>query len=601
MSEADSTASAASQKKTRDLEKRLKQLSEQYAEKEAECERLRQAHAAFALAQYVDKSTDLTELLDAYGDQIMALPNVEGVVVNLLNETGDALVTAYLRLPEEFDGIRNTYKGFHYPLDQPDVNVVVFKEDKARIVTVDDLSEYAENTRMRFERWRMRNLLVLPLNVKAKDDSLQPIGCVMVFSQEHFLDLQLAESIDAIGDLFARRIQLHWNRQQAVESAQTVKTLYAEIHQFIAYMTSMNSRTTVQEVYSVVAEQFIKRFGFDIVGILLEDNRRLAIEHIAFCKQYAHLADRYEAFRIDTKYALNARDGASAMAFVNNQRFLFDDCMKLLHLPMSAKDKASLTLLKTPRTFLIVPIRLNTRPIGVLWLGTLTEPMRLPETNLALIELLTSFISTAIRNAQTHGLVEQQHGQIESLNQDLQEKIALLDQVSGKDRVTGLNNFGSFEDEVKRRASEYARAGEEGALSAILFDIDDFKQISEKHGQAAANQVLQEAGARILKCVREMDFVARYGGEEFAVLLPQCGLIGAMAIAERIRQSMAAEKFAIDGKGKTITVSGGCAQFHFEENARDFICRADEALYAAKRQGRNCIVKAAEGIGESII
>ncbi|MBI1890860.1 MAG: GGDEF domain-containing protein [Burkholderiales bacterium] len=601
MSGAEGAESASAQKKLRELEKRVKQLSEQFAEKEAECERLRQAHASYALAQYADKSTDLNELLDAYGDQILSIPNVEGLVVNLLNETGDALVTAYLRLPEEFDGIRNTYKGFHYPLDQPDVNVIVFQEAKPRIVTHDDLSEYAENTRMRFERWKMRNLLVLPLNVKTKDDALQPIGSVMVFSQEHFLDLQLAESVDTIGELFARRILLHWNRQQAIESAQTVKTLYAEIHQFISYMTSMNSRTTVEEVYAVVAEQFIKRFGFDIVGILLEENRRLSIEHIAFSKPFVSLSEKYEPFRLDTKYALNARDGASAMAYVNNQRFLFDDCLKLMHLPMSAKDKASLTLLKTPRTFLIVPIRLNTKPIGVMWLGTLAQTMPLPETNLALIELLISFISTAIRNAQAHGLVEQQHDQIESLSQDLQEKIALLDQVAGKDRVTGLNNFSSFEDELKRRTSEYQRAGEDGALSIILFDIDEFAQLSEAYGQQAVNQILQETGAKIRSCVRDMDFVARYGNEEFAVLLPQCDLANAIAIAERVRNKMNSEKFVIDGKRKTVTISGGCAQFHVDENSRDFISRVDEALYAAKRQGRNCIITAGDTISESTI
>jgi two-component system cell cycle response regulator len=316
--------------------------------------------------------------------------------------------------------------------------------------------------------------------------------------------------------------------------------------------------------------------------------------HMSFIYKINNLHAEWDPFSATTKYTMDVRDGQSPLIFSNNLRFMIDDTMKVLHLPMSEKDKRALQILKTPRTFLILPIRLNGEAIGVMWLGTLGEPLPLSESDLTLIELLSSFISTAIRNAQVHTMVERQNAEIDSLNHDLQSKIVLLDQVARKDRLTGLNNFGNFEEELKRRASEYSRAGPDSNLSIILIDIDHFKQFNDTYGHPAGNEILREVGARIVSAVRDMDFVARYGGEEFAILLPHCGLADAAAIAERIRRGMADQPFTVDGKPNHITVSGGFAQFKKTESASDLLSRADTALYKAKHLGRNRIEKAAD-------
>jgi diguanylate cyclase (GGDEF)-like protein len=264
---------------------------------------------------------------------------------------------------------------------------------------------------------------------------------------------------------------------------------------------------------------------------------------------------------------------------------------------MSEKDKRALQLFKTPRTFVILPIRLKGEPIGVLWLASLGDTLTLTESDLTLIDLLSAFISTAIRNAQMHTMVEQQNAEIESLNHRLQSKISLLDQLARKDHLTGLNNFGNFEDELKRRTREYSRAGPDTHLSIILIDIDHFKQFNDTHGHPAGNEVLKEVALRITNAVRDMDFVARYGGEEFVILLPHCGLADAAAIAERIRRGIAEHPFIVEQTKHDITVSGGYAQFNKAEDARDLLCRVDAALYQAKHLGRNRIENAADVVG----
>lgn len=126
----------------------------------------------------------------------------------------------------------------------------------------------------------------------------------------------------------------------------------------------------------------------------------------------------------------------------------------------------------------------------------------------------------------------------------------------------------------------------------LLFDIDWFKRVNDTHGHAAGDTVLKEVANRVSRHVRGFDLVARYGGEEFVVVLPETPLPVAMVVAERLR-SVIAEKPIEAGDpavGLPITISVGVAMTRgIEETPASLLQRADEALYAAKGAGRNCI------------
>jgi two-component system cell cycle response regulator len=575
-----------------DLRGQLALAREGHQHFSAQCDRLQHEREIESLAQIICRSGSLSELLDWFGSQINSMPGIDGCVVTLARDAGDALVISHLNLPAAFSGIQNSYKGFQYEIGGNDVNAEVFKSGKAVFVAASDLERYAETTRMRFERWQMSNLLVLPLAIGLKDGGTETVGTLMVFGQSAPLDSHNLSCIQEVADLFAPQIRNHWRHQQGVEKARLVDAMHAEMQQFLAYITEMNSLTSVEEVYALIAKEFIDRFKFDYVTIQLKQADELALVHFAFSEPFRHLTDQFAEFRAKTHYTTSARDGQSGSAFVNNQRFVINDIEKILTLPMGEKDRASLDVLKTARTYLVVPIRLHDEPIGTITLATLDEPIYLPDTELTLIELLGSFISTAIRNAEAHSLIAQKNNEIESLNDVLQSKVLLLDQIARKDRLTGLNNFGSFEEELKRRTSEYERVKDDSSLAAILIDVDHFKRFNDKYGHPAGNQVLQEVASRVMSAVRDMDFVARYGGEEFIVLLPKCDLTGAAMIAERIRSKIANEPFAIDGEPRAVTISAGCAQFAASETPRVFVNRVDSALYAAKANGRNRVENA---------
>ena len=153
-----------------------------------------------------------------------------------------------------------------------------------------------------------------------------------------------------------------------------------------------------------------------------------------------------------------------------------------------------------------------------------------------------------------------------------------------KDPLTGIGNRMGFEENLPRELHLARRNGHPLALIAI--DLDHFKRINDQHGHQTGDCALRTAAQRILGAIRTSDQLFRYGGEEFVVVLHNTAEEGASAVAERIRQSIAATTSCAD-QAVQITASLGVALAHAEDTALTLFARADQALYRAKATGRN--------------
>ena len=130
-------------------------------------------------------------------------------------------------------------------------------------------------------------------------------------------------------------------------------------------------------------------------------------------------------------------------------------------------------------------------------------------------------------------------------------------------------------------------------LSILLIDIDHFKTVNDNHGHGAGDVVLREFADRIRRNTRGIDLACRLGGEEFVVVMPDCDLDKAVQVGERLRQCIAAAPFEVGGKAGTllVTASVGVAALERSGDTPELILkRADQALYCAKRDGRNRVV-----------
>lgn len=160
-----------------------------------------------------------------------------------------------------------------------------------------------------------------------------------------------------------------------------------------------------------------------------------------------------------------------------------------------------------------------------------------------------------------------------------------LERMAATDSLTGLLNRQAFEFVNQQSMLTAERSGR--PLSAILFDLDHFKQINDGHGHLAGDAVLQALALIMRRTVRESDVLCRWGGEEFLVLLPDCPLAQAIGVAEKLREAIAEHDFPIPDGAYRITASLGVAQCLPQESSESFFARADQALYRAKDAGRN--------------
>lgn len=164
--------------------------------------------------------------------------------------------------------------------------------------------------------------------------------------------------------------------------------------------------------------------------------------------------------------------------------------------------------------------------------------------------------------------------------------LAIAELRAATDRLTGLPNQRAAQDTLKRMVAQASRTIT--PLTAVLIDLDHFKQINDLHGHDRGDEVLAAVGVAMRNAVRDSDFIGRYGGEEFLLLLPDTESDGALQVAEAVRVAIAALRFA--NIEEPITVSAGIATLPRDAGDSVTLFRAaDRALYAAKNNGRNRI------------
>ncbi|HLK14873.1 MAG TPA: diguanylate cyclase, partial [Fimbriimonadaceae bacterium] len=178
---------------------------------------------------------------------------------------------------------------------------------------------------------------------------------------------------------------------------------------------------------------------------------------------------------------------------------------------------------------------------------------------------------------------------IEGQRLELEIANTRLETLAFTDGLTGLHNHRAFQDSLLRSYVVARRYQQE--LSLILLDVDRFKAYNDAFGHLQGDAVLRQVASILKSTARESDFVGRYGGEEFAVVLPNTDSVGAAEVAERLRRSISEASWP----NREVTASFGVATLTLTTvDTADLIRRADEALYASKANGRDCVTAYAE-------
>ncbi len=173
----------------------------------------------------------------------------------------------------------------------------------------------------------------------------------------------------------------------------------------------------------------------------------------------------------------------------------------------------------------------------------------------------------------------------------LRDNVHMSIEMALTDALTGLFNRRYMESHLSTLIEQAVARGK--PLSALVLDIDYFKSINDSHGHDAGDDVLRDFAMRIRRSIRGIDLACRFGGEEFVVIMPETDMAVATMVAERLRRRIAADPFTIQQGARKlpVTISIGIAALRGrDDNAAGLLKRADQALYRAKRDGRNRVV-----------
>jgi diguanylate cyclase (GGDEF)-like protein/PAS domain S-box-containing protein len=219
---------------------------------------------------------------------------------------------------------------------------------------------------------------------------------------------------------------------------------------------------------------------------------------------------------------------------------------------------------------------------SVHWLWAREHPIG-AEGKEVLVDGVVSDIST---RKSTEGRLAISLQRVEHANQELEQAHAEAERLSRVDAVTGIFNRRHFGEVL---AEELARP-ERQAPAVLLLDLDHFKRVNDEHGHLTGDGVLRAAAGRIASILRSSDCLARWGGEEFAILAPATERAGAARLAERARRALAETPVHVDGVTIALSTSVGVAVAENVGQTPDALVKAaDQALYEAKRAGRNCV------------
>ena len=191
------------------------------------------------------------------------------------------------------------------------------------------------------------------------------------------------------------------------------------------------------------------------------------------------------------------------------------------------------------------------------------------------------------RSRTLHQRVQDSASEISNLRQELRD--SRCDAMT--DGLTGVANRKCFDQSLYQAIGYASESGD--SLSLVFADLDHFKSFNDTHGHQLGDQVLKLVAKTLHDLVKGKDTPARYGGEEFAIILPDTTSGGATAVAENIRKSVASKRTVKKGSDEqigNITMSMGVTSYQPGESAAEFVERADQALYTAKKLGRNGVI-----------
>jgi diguanylate cyclase (GGDEF)-like protein len=342
-----------------------------------------------------------------------------------------------------------------------------------------------------------------------------------------------------------------------------------EQEQFYRASEALNGALTLEQVYekSFAAVKAIAHYDLAVIS----GTHAQGVEHTVLAVDgvdatqgspgWSQVAERLSG--------LTFRDSTSLVAMAVKNRHFMPASGELID-PDTIVFNAR-TRLRTAKSVLVLPLTRGDQVLGAITLAA-QRPHQYPSATREMLRVISHQLGVSLQNARMY--------------QSMEERATT-------DGLTGLTNHRAFQERLGHLHALAERT--QHAYAIILTDIDHFKSINDTYGHPIGDQVLKRVAALFAGRARKVDIVARYGGEEFVLVLPDTDAVGAEHFANKLREELAEQVMTSEHGSFKITVSMGVAAFPGDGNGRvALIEKADQALYACKEGGRNCVRRYSE-------
>jgi two-component system, cell cycle response regulator len=347
----------------------------------------------------------LATLLDMLGKEIEKLGLVDGYLINLRDAESENLISLKVHLTPEFRFLEETYYRYKVPLVQDSLNVSVKAYHSRGIVQCDKTNGSTVEKQL-LNLWKLNEITAIAI-LDDDDFSQPPIGTFLLLQEKGHIDEQIFFVLEQLIAVFYRPLRNALEYAYLKEHRERYEAATAQHSRLLEFIVEMNNLTAPEKIYDMFSSEVFRLFPFSGIGFFLLENDLLVNKKvISGDPLFNDIAAEWENYLVNKPYVLDTTDGGVSHTFIRNTTLMFDDVQTIISLPMSEKDRQTMTIMKTPRTMLITPIRYQNKPIGVVVFYSLANMVKVTESETHLFGNLSSFLGAAITNGKNYTMKE---------------------------------------------------------------------------------------------------------------------------------------------------------------------------------------------------
>ena len=313
----------------------------------------------------------------------------------------------------------------------------------------------------------------------------------------------------------------------------------------------------IKQIGQICIEQIPKLIGACFASLYLLDET----------SDMLHLQNHNHPYLINNIVSLNQANFSPMIKAVKSGELAVIENIRDHQKPFTTKNECKLYAKNyQSKTCIIAPLICQNRVVGVLNFADKSDDNCYAPEDIALVELFRQLVGASIGNIELFEKTQHQ---------------------AMTDGLTNLANHKTFYEILEKELRRLQRYGE--FLSVIMIDIDNLKPINDNYGHRTGDAAIKHVSKKILACIRKSDTAARYGGDEFAVILPNTSITDAIIAAERMVSDVAKSTVMWEKQKLDLSISVGVGQYDSASCPEHVTKQSDEALYAAKRAGKNTV------------